>query len=158
MLTLAVPWDNLLSMVLGHFGHGHFGHGSFGQDISATDISAMEKYIHFASADGIQTFTTHQDKYVRSFQAYTIENMRKRKCILFSTLLINVNPLSGQLHFYSPMLLKRKKIYTAAPKKGITVQACTRMHVHMHSHTNIKKSTYQYKFYCPMLLRDNCKN
>ena len=34
----------------------------------------------------------------------------------------------------------------------------TCVHVHTHSHTNIKKFTYQYKFYCPMLLRDNCKN
>ena len=51
---------------------GHFGHGRFGQDISAMDISANghfghghfgygKKYILFASADGIQPFTTLQD-------------------------------------------------------------------------------------------------
>ena len=33
-------------------------------DISATDISAMEKIHTFASADGIQPFTTLQDYYV----------------------------------------------------------------------------------------------
>ena len=34
--------NEVIIMVLGHFGHGHFGHGRFGQDISATDISATD--------------------------------------------------------------------------------------------------------------------
>ena len=58
--------------VLGYFGHGHFGQDISATDISATDISANghfghghfghgKKYILFASADGIQQFTTLQD-------------------------------------------------------------------------------------------------
>ena len=85
--------------VLEHFGHRHFGHGRFGQDISATDISATDisanghfGHGHFGHgkntilfADGIQLFTTLKDLYVRSLQVNTIENIRKRIYILFST-------------------------------------------------------------------------
>ena len=109
--------------MLGHFGHGHFGHGRFGQDISATDISATDisangHFGHGHFGHGKNTyFLLLQMEFNRLLpfninmfdhlkQADTIENIRNRKYILFSTLMINVNLLNGQLHFYSPKLLK----------------------------------------------------
>ena len=96
---------------------GHFGHGRFGQDISATDISANGHFGHGQFGHGKNTyFLLLQMEFNRLLpfkinmfdltQANTIENIRKRKYILFSTLMINVKPLNGQLHCYSAMLLK----------------------------------------------------
>ena len=57
-------------------------------------------------------------------------------------------------------------MYTAVPKKGITNQAMrmfailshTHTHAHSHARTLTHTSTYQHKFYCPTLLRDNYKH
>ena len=95
-------------MVLGHFGHGRFGQDISATDISATDISANGHFGHGHFGHGKNTyFLLLQMEFnrllpfkINMFVHYklTIESIRKRIYILFSTLLINVNPLNGQLH------------------------------------------------------------
>ena len=54
------------------------------------------------------------------------------------------------------LAVKSKKIYTAAPKKGITVQACTHlcMYIHIHRHKKIQPTNTN--FIVRQLLNFNC--
>ena len=140
-----------MQKVLGHFGHGHFGHGRFGQDVSATDISATDISATDISATDISA-NGHfgQDVAATDVSATDISatdisanghfghgHFGHGKNTYFLLLQMEFNRLLPfkinmfdhynltQYKIFENLTVKSKEIYTAAPKKGITVQACT---------------------------------